>query len=96
MQGYDPVVLTTGSDEHSRNVEHAAQAAASIRRRRTHASIGGGVQRPVEASSASTTTISSAPPIPSITRRCAICFERCQKNGYIYKGSYTGAVLRQR
>src|ERR1700676_2498151 len=27
MQGFDPVVLTTGSDEHSRNVERAAKAA---------------------------------------------------------------------
>jgi methionyl-tRNA synthetase len=27
MEGYDPVVLTTGSDEHSRNVEKAAKAA---------------------------------------------------------------------
>ena len=29
MEGYDPVVLTTGSDEHSRNVERAAQAATA-------------------------------------------------------------------
>jgi methionyl-tRNA synthetase len=27
MQGYDPVVLTTGSDEHGVNVERAAQRA---------------------------------------------------------------------
>ena len=27
MSGYDPVVITTGSDEHSRKVERAAQAA---------------------------------------------------------------------
>ena len=27
MEGYDPVVLTTGSDEHSLKVERAAQAA---------------------------------------------------------------------
>jgi len=25
MQGYDPVVLTTGSDEHGQNVERAAK-----------------------------------------------------------------------
>ena len=29
MEGFDPVVLTTGSDEHSRNVEKAAKAAAT-------------------------------------------------------------------
>ncbi len=27
MEGFDPVVFTTGSDEHSRNVERAADAA---------------------------------------------------------------------
>ncbi|HET9318279.1 MAG TPA: class I tRNA ligase family protein, partial [Bryobacteraceae bacterium] len=27
MEGFDPVVFTTGSDEHSRNVERAALAA---------------------------------------------------------------------
>jgi methionyl-tRNA synthetase len=49
MQGFDPVVLTTGSDEHSRNVERAAKAA-----------------------------------------NLSPEFERCQRNGYVYKGSYTG------
>jgi len=40
MESCDPVVLTTGSDEHSRNVERAAKA-ANLSPRRLHGEDGG-------------------------------------------------------
>ena len=88
MQGFDPVVFTTGSDEHSRNVEKAAKAA----------------NLPPEAYSAKMAEefksqwkhldidydhfIRTSDPKHHETVRDL--FERCQRNGYIYKGSYTG------
>jgi methionyl-tRNA synthetase len=88
MAGYDPVVFTTGSDEHSRNVEKAAKAAGSD----------------PEAYSAKMAEefmslwkklgidydhfIRTSDPRHHETVRWL--FERCQSNGYIYKGSYSG------
>ncbi len=72
MEGFDPVVLTTGSDEHSRNVERAAKA-AGMNPRSVHHQDGRRVHRASGKSSASISTISFAPPIRSITKPCAIC-----------------------
>jgi methionyl-tRNA synthetase len=88
MSGYDPVVFTTGSDEHSRNVERAAVAA-------------GKSPEEYSARMASEFTslwnklgieydhfIRTSDPRHHETVRWM--FERCQANGYIYKGSYSG------
>ncbi|HEY6392333.1 MAG TPA: methionine--tRNA ligase [Bryobacteraceae bacterium] len=88
MAGYDPVVFTTGSDEHSRKVERAAKA-------------GGTTPEEYSAKMAAEFTtlwrrlgidydhfIRTSDPRHHETVRWL--FERCQSNGYIYKGSYSG------
>ena len=88
MQGFDPVVFTTGSDEHSKKVERAAQE----------------VNLSPEAYSARMATefttlwtkfgidfdhfIRTSDPKHHETVRWL--FERCRENGFIYKGGYTG------
>ncbi len=88
QQGYDPVVLTTGSDEHGQNVERAARAigkspedyATAIANEfvRQWQTLGIDYDRFIR---------TSDPKHFAVVRDL---FERCQKNGYIYKGSYTG------
>src|SRR5579863_7638426 len=88
MEGYDPVVLTTGSDEHSLKVEKAAKAsnldpeaysakmAAEFQRHWKH--LGIDIDHFIRTSD------------PKHQETVRDLFERCQRNGYIYKGSYTG------
>jgi methionyl-tRNA synthetase len=88
MSGYDPVVFTTGSDEHSRKVERAAKAAGtspeqySARMAAEFTSLwhrlGIGYDRFIRTSD------------PKHYETVRWLFERCQRNGYIYKGSYSG------
>jgi len=88
MQGFDPVVLTTGSDEHGQNVERAAKAigitpeayATSVAEEFVSQwkKLGIDVDRFIRTSD------------PSHYETVRDLFERCQRNGYIYKGSYTG------
>jgi len=88
MQGYDPVVLTTGSDEHGQNVERASQAI--------------GITPDAYATTVANEFVSqwkklgievdhflrtSSPEHYEMVREL---FERCNRNGAIYKGSYTG------
>jgi methionyl-tRNA synthetase len=88
MAGYDPVVFTTGSDEHSRNVERAAKAAGTS---------------PEEYSAKMAAEFTSLwnklgieydhfirTSDPKHHETVRWMFERCQANGYIYKGSYSG------
>ena len=89
MEGFDPVVLTTGSDEHSRNVERAAKAANHQPAKYTDQD-GGRVHQPVEASSGIDYDHFIRTSDPKHHETVRWLFERCQKNGYIYKGSYTG------
>jgi methionyl-tRNA synthetase len=87
MQGFD-AVLTTGTDEHGQKVERSAEAskrspqefadAVSAEFRRTWDSIG------IEYDYFIRTTD------PKHHETVQWLFERCQKNGYVYKGSYTG------
>ena len=90
MEGYDPVVLTTGSDEHSLQ--------SGARRESRRAQSGGVHARRWRRSSSSQWAklgidydhfIRTSDPKHHETVRWL--FERCQKNGYIYKGAYTGA-----
>jgi len=88
MQDYDPVVLTTGSDEHGQNVERAAKAAGiSPEEYATRVAnefvnqwnrLGIDVDHFIRTSD------------PKHFETVRDLFARCQRNGYIYKGSYTG------
>jgi len=87
MQGYS-AVLTTGSDEHGQNVERAARAAGmspydyatliQAEFRRQWERLGLHIDRFERTSD------------PKHHRAVIDLFERCRKNGYIYKGAYTG------
>jgi methionyl-tRNA synthetase len=88
MQGFDPVVLTTGSDEHGQNVERAAKAT--------------GITTEEHATRVANEFISQWKRLgidvdhfirtsdPKHIETVQDLFERCKRNGYIYKGSYTG------
>ncbi|MGA3027084.1 MAG: methionine--tRNA ligase [Bryobacteraceae bacterium] len=88
MQGYEPVVLTTGSDEHGQNVERAAKAAGMTPEEyatrvasefvRQWKQLGIGVDHFIRTSN------------PEHYEVVRDLFDRCLKNGHIYKGSYTG------
>jgi methionyl-tRNA synthetase len=88
MEGFDPVVFTTGSDEHGQNVERAAKnvgktpeqfaLAVADEFRDQWAKMGISPDRFIRTSD------------PKHAETVRDLFERCMKNGYIYKGSYTG------
>jgi methionyl-tRNA synthetase len=88
MQNFDPVVLTTGSDEHGQNVERAAKAIGiSPEEYATRVAnefvsqwqrLGIDVDHFIRTSD------------PKHFETVFDLFERCRGNGYIYKGSYTG------
>jgi len=88
MQGFDPVVLTTGSDEHSRNVERAAKNANLSPEDYTTKMAAEFVAQWKHLGIDYDHFIRTSDPKHHETVRDL--FERCQKNGYIYKGSYTG------
>jgi len=87
MQGYE-AVLTTGSDEHGVNVERAAERAGktplefcdaiAAEFERQWRLLGLQIDHFQRTSS------------PQHARVVQDLFERCRKNGYVYKGSYTG------
>ncbi|HLJ46834.1 MAG TPA: methionine--tRNA ligase [Bryobacteraceae bacterium] len=88
MQGYDPVAITTGSDEHGQNVERAAKSSnISPEEYATRvadefvnqwAKLGIDYDYFIRTSD------------PKHFETVHDLFDRCQRNGYIYKGSYTG------
>jgi methionyl-tRNA synthetase len=88
MEGFDPVVFTTGSDEHGQNVERASKAVGKTPEqfatdvadewRTMWEKLGIAPDRFIRTSD------------PKHFETVRDLFERCQKNGYIYKGSYTG------
>ena len=89
MQGFDPVVLTTGTDEHGQKVERSAEAAGKTPQEFTKAiaeefkrqwrDFGLGIDHFVRTSED-----------PKHRETVQWLFERCLKNGSVYKGSYTG------
>jgi len=89
MEGYDPVVLTTGSDEHSLKVERAAQAADVNPLAYTTKMAAEFISQWAKLGIDYDHFIRTSDPKHHETVRWL--FERCEKNGYIYKGSYTGA-----
>jgi len=88
MQGYDPVVLTTGSDEHGQNVERASKAIGMTPEEyatrvanefvRQWKALGIDIDHFIRTSD------------PAHYEVVRDLFDRCLKNGHIYKGSYTG------
>jgi methionyl-tRNA synthetase len=87
MQGYD-AVLTTGSDEHGVNVERSAERAGKSPREFTDA-IAAEFERQwkmlgLQIDHFQRTTS------PQHAKVVQDLFERCRRNGYVYKGSYTG------
>ncbi|HTB18683.1 MAG TPA: methionine--tRNA ligase [Bryobacteraceae bacterium] len=89
MEGYDPVVLTTGSDEHSLKVERAAEAAGTNPLAYTTKMAAEFISQWAKLGIDYDHFIRTSDPKHHETVRWL--FERCEKNGYIYKGSYTGA-----
>jgi methionyl-tRNA synthetase len=87
MQGYR-AVLTTGSDEHGVNVERAAQRAGKTPKEYCDVIAAEFEQQwqqlGLKIDHFQRTTS------PQHARVVQDLFERCRKNGYIYKGSYTG------
>ncbi|MGI8992269.1 MAG: methionine--tRNA ligase [Bryobacteraceae bacterium] len=87
MQGYD-VFLTTGTDEHGQKVERSAQAAGktpeefadvvSAEFRKQWDTLGLKYDYFIRTTD------------PKHRKTVQWIFERCLKNGYVYKGSYTG------
>lgn len=88
MEGFDPVVFTTGSDEHSRKVERAAKA-ANLSPEAYSAKMAAEFQNEWKQLGIDYDHfIRTSDPRHHETVRDL--FQRCQRNGYIYKGSYTG------
>ncbi|HXE11380.1 MAG TPA: methionine--tRNA ligase [Bryobacteraceae bacterium] len=88
QQGYSPVVLTTGADEHGQNVERAARAIGKSPEEYATAIANEFVRQWQALGISYDEFIRTSDP-----KHFAVVqdlFERCQKNGYIYKGSYTG------
>lgn len=88
QQGYHPVVLTTGSDEHGQNVERAAKKIGKSPEDYATA-IANEFVRQWQALGISYDHFirTSDPKHFAVVREL---FDRCQRNGYIYKGAYTG------
>ena len=87
MQGYD-AVLTTGSDEHGVNVERAAQRGGKTPKEFCDA-IAGEFERQWQLLGLQIDHFQRTTN-PQHARVVQDLFERCRKNGYVYKGSYTG------
>src|SRR5690349_1151590 len=88
MQGFDPVLFTTGSDEHSRNVERAAKA-AGLEPEQYAGRVAAEFQEQWKKLGIDYDHfIRTSDPRHRETVRDL--FERCARNGYVYKGSYTG------
>ncbi|HXA64168.1 MAG TPA: methionine--tRNA ligase [Bryobacteraceae bacterium] len=88
MEGFEPVVFTTGSDEHSRNVERAAKAANLDPEEYAGKMAAEFVNQWKTLEIDFDHFIRTSDPKHHETVR--ELFERCQNNGYIYKGAYTG------
>src|SRR5437773_2827437 len=88
MQGFDPVVLTTGTDEHGQKVERAARAAGKAPEEFTTA-VAAEFKKQWDTFGLQYDHFLRTSD-PRHHEAVRWLFERCQKNGAIYKGSYTG------
>jgi methionyl-tRNA synthetase len=87
MQGFE-AVLTTGSDEHGVNVERAAQRAGKTPKEFCDV-IAAEFARQWKALGLSIDYFQRTT-APAHARVVQDLFDRCRRNGYIYKGSYVG------
>ncbi len=87
MQGFE-AVLTTGSDEHGINVERSAERAGKSPREFTDA-VAAEFERQWQMLGLQIDYFQRTTS-PQHARVVNDLFERCRKNGYVYKGSYTG------
>src|SRR5437867_364522 len=88
MQGLEPVVLTTGTDEHGQKVERAAKAAGKAPEEFTAAVAAEFRKQWDEFGLQYDQFIRTSDPRHHETVQWL--FERCRANGFIYKGNYTG------
>jgi methionyl-tRNA synthetase len=88
QQGFNPVVLTTGADEHGQNVERAAKALGKSPEEYATAIANEFVRQWQTLGISFDHFIRTSDPKHFEVVRDL--FARCEKNGYIYKGSYTG------
>lgn len=88
QQGFSPVVLTTGADEHGQNVERAAKAVGKNPEEYATAIANEFVRQWQTLGISFDHFIRTSDPKHFEVVRDL--FARCEKNGYIYKGSYTG------
>jgi hypothetical protein len=93
MQGYE-AVLTTGSDEHGVNVERAAQRAGKTPQEFCDA-IAGEFERQWQLLGLQIDHFQRTTS-PQHARVVQDLFERCRKNGYVYKGFLHRPVLHLR
>ena len=88
MQGFEPVILATGTDEHGQKIERAAAAAGRSPQKFTDL-VSQEFRRQWEVLGLQTDRFQRTTD-PKHARVVQNLFDRCLKNGFVYKGNYTG------
>jgi len=88
MQGFEPVILTTGTDEHGQKIERAAAAANKSPQKFTDL-ISNEFRQQWKALDLQIDRFQRTTD-PKHAKVVQDLFDRCVKSGYVYKGSYTG------
>ena len=88
MQGFEPVILTTGTDEHGQKIERAAAAANKSPQKFTDL-ISDEFRQQWKALDLQIDRFQRTTD-PKHAKVVQDLFDRCVKSGYVYKGSYTG------
>ena len=88
MQGFEPVILTTGTDEHGQKIERAAAAAGRSPQKFTDL-ISQEFRKQWEVLGLQIDRFQRTTD-PKHAKVVQDLFDRCVKSGYVYKGSYTG------
>ena len=88
MQGFEPVILATGTDEHGQKIERAAAAANRSPQKFTDL-ISQEFRKQWEVLGLQIDRFQRTTD-PKHAKVVQDLFDRCVKSGYVYKGSYTG------
>src|SRR5579862_4329898 len=88
MQGFEPVILTTGTDEHGQKIERAAAATGRYPQKFTDL-ISQEFRKQWEVLGLQIDRFQRTTD-PKHAKVVQDLFDRCVKSGYVYKGSYTG------
>ncbi len=88
MQGFEPVILATGTDEHGQKIERAAAAANKSPQKFTDL-ISNEFRQQWKALDLQIDRFKRTTD-PKHAKVVQDLFDRCVKSGYVYKGSYTG------